>query len=229
MEMLRYKKGPEPEGLAIARSTPGADWDGPPSGFSRAKIREALLRDQDGLCAYCQRRIENYHRDRGGIIDPTDRSTRIEHWHARSAGGPPFVWANLLAVCTGLVEDQSHPDRVPPAPAPQVETCDRARGAQPLFLHPVEPTGPDPRAFLRYRGQGEIVADDGRATADVEILNLNASHLKRARMAALDSLVKHLGSDWGPARLRKLRERVRGTEYREAQWFMIDRWLRRGP
>lgn len=222
--MLQFQKGREPEGLVIARSTPGAVWDGPPSGFDKQAVREAVVRDQDGLCAYCQRRIAAVHRAQSTVPASTDRSTRIEHWHARAAGGGHFEWSNLLGVCIGAVLDLDHR---PPGPPRVVETCDRARGARPLFLHPAEGHGPNPRTFLRFLGSGRIETEDARAAADLETLNLNAWHLQRGRRAALDALKVRIGQDWTAGHLRREREKVRSTEHREFAWAFIDRWLRR--
>ena len=57
----------------------------------KAAIRQSLLEEQGGLCAYCMRRIEN-----------NGHSTRIEHWYPLSADKERALdYGNMLAVCHG--------------------------------------------------------------------------------------------------------------------------------
>ncbi|MDC0719224.1 retron system putative HNH endonuclease [Nannocystis bainbridge] len=128
-------------------------------GDQKQSMRDALVRDQGSLCAYCQRRVK-----------ATEADMRIDHWHPRERGGGVFQWNNLVGSCA---------DRV---------TCDAAKQETRLFLHPARGLGPDPRQFLRYTGSGEVVADDERARADTRTLGLNDDRLVRARRAVLDAL-----------------------------------------
>src|SRR5262249_53883077 len=89
--MIRYVKGPPPGRLTALAATPGMDWDGI-GAADRADVREALIRDQSGLCTYCQQRV---------TIDEDPATGRpkmkIEHWTPRSeAGARQFVWSHLL-------------------------------------------------------------------------------------------------------------------------------------
>ena len=203
--MIEYAKGPEPTGLEQARATPGAVWNHPPSCFDKQAVREALTRDQQGLCAYCQRRIKPYYRHADDAL-ASDRSTRVEHWHARAAGGAHFQWSNLLGVCKGIVDDSDHPDVDHGRPVVRVETCDTVRGSQPLQMHPVRGQGLSPRSHLTYLASGRIIAKDARASADLQILGLNAPHLIRGRAAAFDALRRFLGARYN---LRQLRSRLK--------------------
>jgi uncharacterized protein (TIGR02646 family) len=172
--VIRYAKGPIPRPLEAFAATYGADW----SGFGgKAAVREALVRDQRSVCAYCQRRI----------ADGPDM--KIEHWVARSepqqGQALELDWRNLLGVCSGATMLERH--------------CDTSRGDRPLesqdlLLCPVEGRGPDPRRYLRYLRTGKVYAfpANERVELDIEILNLNAPFLVRGRKAILDELERAL-------------------------------------
>jgi uncharacterized protein (TIGR02646 family) len=177
------------------------DWEGL-GAADRAALRDALVRDQGGLCAYCQQRITIDD-------DPATGLTRmkIEHWAARSvSGGRPFVWSHLLGVCIGRSRN------VEGAGERFEMHCDTSRGNRRLFLHPVEQQGPDPREHLRYTANGrvEAVALDRRVQDDIQILNLNARRLVRARSAAFDVAWQQLRRvEFAVGELRRLEQRHR--------------------
>jgi uncharacterized protein (TIGR02646 family) len=145
-----------------------------------------LIRDQCGLCAYCQRRIAAQE-------DPgTGRSRmKIEHWIPRAASEDHhFTWSNLLGVCPGSSGDA-------PEAATRGKTlhCDASRGDRRLFLHPVQGRGPDPREHLRsvYQDrQRGARHPDARVEADITTLNLNARRLVRGREAVLEAAWERL-------------------------------------
>jgi len=56
--MIRYAKSAQPARLTALAATPGIDWNALGAG-DRDPIRAALVRDQGGLCAYCQRPDED--------------------------------------------------------------------------------------------------------------------------------------------------------------------------
>ncbi len=195
--MIRYVKGPAPARLTSLTATPGIDWDGL-GADDKQPLREALVRDQGALCAYCQRRI-------AAAIEPaTGRSRmKIEHWAARSDHGEDrqLAWSNLLGVCLG-----GAPATSDAGPSPIVRHCDESRGARPLFLHPVDGQGPDPRTHLRYGKDGNVEpAPDARVEADIVALNLRAARLRRGRAAVLDALWDRLRrEDFSTAALRRV-------------------------
>ena len=194
--MLRYVKGAAPtQVLAGWQATPNASWESL-SGADKEKVREALLRDQGRLCAYCQRRI------------PTrDDRMKVEHWRAQSGGKDKLRWSNLLGVClgdekveTGVPEGEQH--------------CDTARGDAALFLHPVDGEGPNPLDHLTYTAEGKVIPKDTpnqRAVQeDIDALNMNAARLRRERKVVFDELWRRLErAGWDPRALR--------DEYRAAQ------------
>lgn len=211
--MLRYSKGKAPACLSALQSTPGATWESV-HGDQRQQIREHLAHDQGELCAYCARRVR-----------PTATEMRIDHYEARSAGGEPFNWNNLVGTCSGTGSDADA----------TYETCDRSKQAKVLqLLDPREPAAGDPRRFLRYHANGHIHADDERAKHDItEVLNLNAPHLTRMRASILDGL-----RVWMKARKptkAQLRRRVHdyadfsgaiAPEFAPVYEYHFERWLR---
>ena len=113
--MLQIRKSDPPACIADLQQTPGSDW-GSVKGDQKREMREHLLREQGGLCAYCMRRVTN-----------DEKKCTVEHWRPRSdEQTDPFHWPDLLAVCdgggSGAKRDTAH--------------CDRVRGDAPLTLHP---------------------------------------------------------------------------------------------
>ena len=137
--MIRYAKGSPPARLTALAATPGMTWAGLGAG-DRDPIRTALVRDQGGLCAYCQRRIT------AGEDPTTGRSQmKIEHWIPRAVSADHHLtWSNLLGVCMGVSQESADP-----LPGHHAHHCDASRGDRTLFLHPVEGQGPDPREHLQ--------------------------------------------------------------------------------
>lgn len=195
--MLRFPKGPAPKKVLTEwQATPKANWNSL-HGADKDEVRDATLRDQGHLCAYCQRRIRS-----------SDKYMKIEHWHAQSGGEGMLRWHNLLGVClgderkeSGIEDGELH--------------CDTVRGDAKLFLHPVEGQGPNPQEYLRYTSEGEArTAREKTEVAkavqgDIDALNLNARRLRRARTVVCDELRRRLDrAKWGVGALR--------AEYRAA-------------
>ena len=216
--MLRYPKGKAPSCLAELQATPGAKWSSL-GAAERGEIRSALARDQGRLCAYCQRRLPA----EGDAA--VAHGFKIEHWEARSKEqGNDFQWRHLLGVCSG---DTSAPERM--------FHCDHKRGNTPLFLHPVEGEGPNPRQFLRYLGDGTVRSEDVQAEKDVDkTLNLNASFLKRARRQVVEAMRLRLQKKgWSRHTLTKELEAcalgpgIVAPEHAEVTRYHLERWLRK--
>ncbi|UQA54921.1 retron system putative HNH endonuclease [Polyangium aurulentum] len=218
--MLRHSKGQAPRVLTGWQATPGADWESL-SAADKDKVREALLRDQGRLCAYCQRRI------------PTkDKRMKVEHWSAQSGGEGKLRWTNLLGVClgdaaieTGSTTGERH--------------CDTARGDKKLFLHPVEGQGPSPREYLGYTAEGEArpskeKTDARHVAEDISALNLNAQRLRRARREVYEMLKQRLEeAGWDAAALRAeykaagIQPGVPALEHCEMVRYHLQRWARK--
>ncbi len=217
--MLRYPKGPPPRSvLAGWQATPNADWDSLPK-VDKDKVREALLRDQGHLCAYCQRRI------------PTkDERMKVEHRRAQSGGEEKLRWSNLLGVCLG--------DEALETGAPVGEQhCDTSRGDAPLFLDPIDGPGPSPRDHLAYTAEGEARARDtpqkNVVQADIGALHMNAVRLRRERRIVYEELKRRM--EKGGWTLKAARDEhaatriepgVRALPQCEVVRYHIERWAR---
>jgi len=181
--MREIKKGPPPSYLAsYAKET---DW-----GLLKEKatdLRRHLVQEQQGLCAYCMRRIE---------ADPASPSVaRIEHIQARSTHPLlTFSWNNLVACC-------EHGRGKPP----KDQSCDLRKANRALAaLNVLKPQA------IEYKAAGGTIHS---ALPDVdgdlnELLNLNHGTLTRGRKLALDSLAKELnrrrkaGKKWKEGQLQ---------------------------
>ena len=51
--MIKITKGPEPVGWTTIKNTPGIDYDS----ADKTALRQALFKEQGGICGYCMRRI----------------------------------------------------------------------------------------------------------------------------------------------------------------------------
>ena len=103
--MKKIAKSPPPNALtAYAALYPANNWDdfrnhaspGQAPGADYKAIKNTLITNQGGLCAYCEQEIRNQ-----------DASfQQIEHYHPKSDTSNPAVnwalmWSNVFAVCTG--------------------------------------------------------------------------------------------------------------------------------
>ncbi len=194
------KSMPEPDNLAAFRTAdPNGAWEDLRNGAlhhgheALQEIYSRTIRDQKGLCAYCECRIR--------VEDTLHR--RIEHFHPKSDRSSnknwDLDWQNMLAVCDGGTRS-GHP-------LPKNMHCDARKGSvvydgnllNPLLL-PLFPS-----LFAIHKRTGELKADK-RACAGVtirnnhcgttkalventiEILNLNCPRLSDLRLAVVEAI-----------------------------------------
>ncbi|MBU0550446.1 TIGR02646 family protein [Myxococcota bacterium] len=207
--MRHIKRGHAPSCLAdlrreakrIERETqkPPTNDDWSPSDCAQP-IREALWRDQHGLCAYCARSIKAIgHLD----LPSSNGGMRIEHFIPREDEPQRmYEWNNLLGVCGG----QSNG----PGGNTSEQHCDRARGSTPLHMNPAG-SGLRPEEVFRYRRHPErnelLIEADAPYNADIQTLNLNDSILAYARRQAEQAVAKRLKSAKNAQERRQLLER----------------------
>lgn len=198
-------KGTEPEALKTYREAhPTGTWshfkDEAQEGYQ--KLQEQLLKDQRGLCAYCE-------------IDLTAQDHNVEHFHPKHLSEKEgynwhLDWQNLLATCKGgsirrHFDERRKIDELQGRyldPLPENKSCDQQRrniDLTGMILHPLQ-IPMFPRLF-RFRSEdGAILPDETNclnAGISVEITNqtieefgLNCERLKRARNTVLDQLRK---------------------------------------
>ena len=147
--MIYIKKGAEPKSLKEYRSQPNATYE---DFRDKDDIREALLKEQGYLCAYCMSRISK-------------DKMKIEHWISqKSEEGDgeekALDFHNMLGVCTGYMSSPY-----------EDQTCDTHRGNIKLE---VDPRSQESVAQIAYRADGTIYSENVLINRDLnETLNLN--------------------------------------------------------
>ena len=172
--MRQIVKEREPRSLTEHRAAAHATYE---NYADKDGLREALLRDQGGLCCYCMSRI-----DAGRM--------KIEHWAAQDTHPEQQIeYQNLLGACPG---GQGQPRAQ--------QHCDTRKGNEGLSIHPADPLRSCER-FITYRADGTIGAELPEVWRDVEeVLNLNVRRLKENRKqvleTALKEIVRRAGGEW---------------------------------
>lgn len=173
--MIWIQKGIEPPSLTQYRCQPHAYYDG----YSyKDELREALLRDQGYICAYCMRRIRN------------ERNTmKIEHWKPQSSlhtEAEKLDFQIMLGVCDGCRGNKD-----------QFTTCDEHRHESELYVNPQDKAMMD---TISYDRDGYIKSSVTRINNDLnKVLNLNCEQ-------ASSKIVQNRKAIYGECmeRLRKL-------------------------
>lgn len=110
--MRQIIKKREPRSLTEHRASSHADYE---NYADKQGLREAIVRDQGGICCYCMQRIK-----------PDERRMKIEHWAAQDTNPERQLdYRNLLGACLG---GQGHPLAQ--------QHCDTRKGSQALTIHP---------------------------------------------------------------------------------------------
>lgn len=203
--MIWIQKGDEPTFLTQYKRQPHVYYDG----YSHKEdLREALLRDQGYICAYCMRRIKN------------DRNTmKIEHWKPQSKLNTEIEKLDfqiMLGVCDGCRGAKD-----------QYTTCDEHRHESELYVNPLHQDTID---AIYYNWQGEIKSENKRINDDLDkILNLNCeqapSRIVQNRKAVYEECMKQLttlkrNGKLNANTLRKILQRYEQPEDGKKQEFV---------
>lgn len=181
--MRTISKNAEPLCLTKHRQQPNSDYDNYVSDIDpitqkkipntgKDALRQALVKEQRGLCCYCQSRIY-----------PNEDQMKIEHWQSQT-GFPArqLDYDNLLGACLG---GEGRP--------PKDQHCDTRKGNSVLCFSVNDPAHPIERK-IRFLGDGRIESDDAATNkALTDVLNLNWSRLVNNRKAVLDAFKQRLG------------------------------------
>ncbi len=199
-----FKRRQEPALLAAYRDRhPQEIWEN----FRRrchrgyAQVKQAILEDQCGLCAYCEIGIKQARHD--NEVD----DFRVEHFYPKGYGNNAghnyhLDWQNMLGVCHG----GSQPG-VPDADwrfssSKRDRSCDVPKGGREItasILNPLELPA-EVRLFRYAEHTGGMAVDlescpknlQDRAANTIKELNLNAPRLMRMRLVVINELRKEL-------------------------------------
>lgn len=168
--MIYIQKGREPDSLTQYKKQKFAYFDG----CNKNDIREALLKEQGYLCAYCMRRIS---RD----------TMKIEHWYPEELLETDLErldYANMLGCCEGHMEGGKFKDDI----------CDTHKKSTTITLNPMDERTIEKISYKR--ATGEIYSTDQEIQKDLDEtlnLNCNAFYLKENRKAMLSAVTDELG------------------------------------
>lgn len=192
--MIKIVKGPEPAGLKAKRDKAIADGVSEDQAYKRLKnplksqVRQSLVDDQGGLCAYCMCAIPR------SDVDDTIEPIIIEHYIPRNPAdgrsvGQALDYNNLLAVC--------HGNKGPSKTRKQEDlTCDAHRGN--TEFKKVNPCDETTLETIYYDVNGNIFAGDADVNSDlIDVLNLNCptSPIVGERKSALDTIIADIGKE----------------------------------
>lgn len=201
--MIFIEKSPAPPKLETLRKQAEAQNLSDKEGYAKLEnplkdqVKEALMREQGHLCAYCMRILPDER------IKPEDTDLKdvyIEHWQARSAENHTGInmglyYGNMLAVCSG---DEKAPDAVGRRKK-RCLTCDKKRENAKLKINPLDAATLE---LVYYTEDGQICSNDPDIDKDLNVhLNLNccvdAVLLPKNRKAVLDEVQKNLAEQEG--------------------------------
>lgn len=185
-------KGVEPRSLVQHRATPNSDYANLGNG-AKQDLRDALVREQRGLCCYCMTRIES-----------TRESMKIEHWRSQSHyEALELTYSNLLGACLG---GHGQPEAL--------QHCDTRKKERDIRFNPADPIHRiDQR--IQFQADGTIASSDVEFNTQLsDVLGLNLPLLKNRRKGVLSGLIDWWSSETarlrGPVpRAQLLRERAR--------------------
>lgn len=149
----------------LHRMTPGTGYE------PQKELREALLREQGYICAYCMRRIPTNS-------TLSNETSHIEHLKSRhNYPNLSMDYGNMVVCCPGDIEETPH--------------CDRSKGDKELHFDLF--SGMWDSTLSYGKRDGEIRSSDTNVQQDLcEVLNLNHARLKINRKATLDGVIEKL-------------------------------------
>ena len=185
-------KGREPASLTQHRLTPYCDYDNY-ADDDKNELREALVREQRGLCCYCMGRIRS-----------DSKSMKIEHWQSRRCYPcKQLDYSNLLGACLGGDRERKSLGGDEERKSSRFHHCDTYKGKKDLRWNPADSTHRI-ETRLRYEADGSIRSNDPTFDAQLcQVLNLNLAQLKNNRKGVLDAVL-----EWWRHEKAKVQDRV---------------------
>jgi uncharacterized protein (TIGR02646 family) len=182
--MRAIRKAREPASLTTHRQTQHCDFE---NYGDKAALREALVREQRGLCCYCMSRI---HADRERM--------KIEHWQPQSRFPDlELSYRNILGACLGGHGQPAH-----------LQHCDTRKGEDSLKWNPADS---DHRIDQRIRFEldGSIASGDEEFNAQLnDVLGLNLPVLKNRRSGVIKGILDWLREEKAKLRTAVPRDRI---------------------
>lgn len=205
------------------------------------QVKQQLMKDQYGLCAYCE--ISIRLTDNEDLVD----DFRVEHFHPKTGTenhehNYHLDWNNMLGACHGGSHPYVEDAKYRYSAAKEDRSCDVPKGCKSLdtrILNPLEIPG-NIRLFKYDPFSGEMQVDETqcegklrkRAKVTIKELNLNAPRLKRLRKAVLDVLQEQVDASLQQGRplaliLSELAEELLdpGQDGRYPDFFTAIRWF----
>ena len=188
-----YKSPATPERLrSYVKAFPDETWEH----FRRRnrEVKQQLLRDQHGLCAYCEISIKLAE-----FEDNVD-DFRVEHFFPKVATefekhNYHLDWHNLLGVCHGGSQPYVSDPEWRYSSRKNDRSCDVPKGGKPIserILNPLKIPA-SVRLFRYQEHTGKMIVDESscpkklqaKARNTIRELNLNAPRLQRMRLALI--------------------------------------------
>ncbi|MDZ7933942.1 MAG: retron system putative HNH endonuclease [Emticicia sp.] len=150
-------------------------------------LKNALLKEQGYLCAYCMGKISLT------LNENNKPKIEVEHFKPQETHSKlDLSYMNMLGVCNGL--SITHPEKE------EMHHCDKTKGEYgkmngKVELKKLNPCDKTCETLITYKADGEILAvnEDIDVKYDLEnVLNLNNQALKDARKAIVDNARKNL-------------------------------------
>ncbi len=166
--MIKINKGIEPIEWTRKKATPGfVEYEPIP------ELREALLKEQGYICAYCMREIPVNKKDHG-----LSETSKIEHIKCREHHPDlQLDYSNMVICCPGLIDGTAH--------------CDKSKDNLEISFNIFHPSLQNSISYSTKDGKiksSNLVWDN-----EIEnILKLNNSMLKVNRKDALDGVISIL-------------------------------------
>ncbi len=170
--MRHIEKQTEPRELTEYRNG-GGKWDDFSLDKGKRVLKNQLLTEQNGLCAYCTREII-FNEEEG-----KDNMT-VEHWYPRARDEKrELEYRNLLAVCLGCYNHGEY------------FHCDTSKADTVITLNPTNNLHIDTIDY--EKSSGGIKSSNAIFQDELDdVLNLNIKPLKKARKTRLFEFRKYL-------------------------------------
>lgn len=194
--MFAIKKTKEPASLAQLRGSGGGF--GQLDKTAKDDLRASLHKEQHGLCAYCNSRIND------------DHTSRIEHFQPQSLYPKRQLDYTNLLLCCG--------DRY--------KCCDTTKRDKVIKYNPADKNFSSHVANLALAGRGAFSSNDADMSLQLEVLKLNDNQLCTNRYSTLEGYKKSMkkakpNGPWSKSML--LAQLSANTEYYGYLYIWIDK------